>query len=144
MPRNILASLGLPLLLASLGAFAQLTPPAGEADLIARGLKPLDEAALRALVSNQTLYHTNTATGQTYPIFYREDGRRFLKVGSSVRRSSWGFKDGLRCDESAAGGNTICFRIFDDGGVLRACAAGAKSCEWTFTAARGDAEGIGK
>jgi len=144
LSRKILTSLGLCLLLASFTASAQLAPPPGEADLIARGLKPLDDAALRALVSNQTLYHTNTSTGQTYPIFYREDGRRFLKVGTNVRPSRWWFKDGTRCDESAAGGNTICFKVFDDGGALRACAVGARSCEWIFTAEKGDAEGIGK
>jgi hypothetical protein len=144
MPLRSPSALGLTMLLVSFAALAQLAPPPGEADLIERGLKPVDEAALRALVSSHTLYHTNTATGQTYPIFYREDGRRFLKIGSNVRPSKWWFKDGLRCDESAAGGNTICFKIFDDAGVLRACSVGAKSCEWIFTAVRGDAEGIGK
>lgn len=144
MSRRIRVCFGLPLLLASFTALAQLAPPPGEAGLIARGLQPVDEAALRALVTGQTLYHTNMTTGQTYPIFYRDDGRRFLKVGANVRPSKWWFKDGLRCDESAAGGNTLCFRIFDDGGVLRACAVGAQSCEWIFTAAKGDAEGIGK
>lgn len=52
MPRRIRAGLGLPLLLASFTAFAQLAAPTGEADLVARGLKPLDEAALRALVTS--------------------------------------------------------------------------------------------
>ena len=144
MPRNARSGLGLFLLSVSLAASAQLMAPAGEADLIARGLKPLDDDALRALMNQQTLYHTNTATGQTYPIYYREDGRRFVKVGASVRPSAWAIRNGMRCDESAAGGQTICFKIFDVGGVLHACAPATKACDWTFTAARGDDEGIGK
>ncbi len=144
MPRYLRAAFCLSAWLVSLTAFAQLAPPSGEAGLIARGLKPLDEAALRVLMTNQTLYHTNTDTGKTYPIYYRQDGRRFLKLGANVRPSRWLLRDGLRCDESAAGGNLICFRIFDEAGTLRACAVGAPSCEWSFTAVAGDVEGISR
>ena len=39
-------------------------------DLEARGLKPLSEAELRALLPGNTLYHVNAAKGIKVPLFY--------------------------------------------------------------------------
>lgn len=125
-------------------SLAQLAAPPTEAELLARGAKPLGTEQLQALLKNQTLYHSNLTTGQTFPMFYRDDGQRFLKFGSTVRSTKWWIKDSQRCEDSIGRAGSVCQKHFQDADVLRVCGDGDKTCNWVVTVSPGDAEGIGK
>jgi len=122
-------------------AMAQLGTPPTEADLLARGGKPVDEAALQALGTDHTLTHTQTATGQIYPIYYRSDGTRLMRLGVTVHATRWSMKDGLRCDESLAR-QTQCSRVIALADTYWLCRQGGAWCEWTFVARPGNVEGL--
>jgi hypothetical protein len=130
------------LLAASTGhAMAQLGTPPSEADLLARGGKAIDEAALRALGTDHTLVHTQAATGQTYAIYYRGDGTRLMRLGAAVHTTRWSIKDGLRCDESVTR-QTQCARVLVLADAYWLCRQGGAWCEWTFVARPGNVEGL--
>lgn len=123
---------------------AQLSAAPTEQDLSQKGAKEILGDDLRALLTNQTLYHNNLATGQTFPMYFRDDGRRFVKVGNNVRTTKWWMKDGRRCEESIGRPRDVCQKHFMDDGVLRVCADGENACNWVLDITPGDAEGIGK
>ena len=142
--KNIRLLIALPLMLVATLSLGQLAAPPTEAELTTRRATQLNNEQLQALLKNQTLYHANLATGQTLALFYREDGRRFVKVGSSVRNTKWWIKDSMRCEESVARPGSFCQKHFQDGEVLRACFEGEQTCNWIITVSSGDPEGIGK
>jgi hypothetical protein len=125
-------------------SLAQLSAAPTEQELLQKGAKEMLGEELRALLNNQTVYHNNLATGQTFPMYFREDGRRFVKVGNNVRTTKWWMKDGRRCEESIGRPRDVCQKHFIDEGVLRVCADGENACNWVLNATPGDAEGIGK
>jgi hypothetical protein len=123
---------------------AQLSAAPTEQQLVQKGSKELLGDELRALLTNQTLYHSNLSTGQTYPMYFRDDGKRFVKVGNNVRSTKWWMKDGRRCEDSIGKPRQVCQKHFNDEGVLRVCADGDSACHWLITVSPGDVEGISK
>jgi hypothetical protein len=111
-------------------AVAQLAPPPNEDQLRAAGALKIVGDDLAKLLNNQTLEHTNLGSGQTYFIFYRADGRRFLRLGSGVRETKWWIKDDLRCEDSVATGTSVCHSIYKQGDVYRVCTVGEQRCNW--------------
>lgn len=120
---------------------AQLATPPTEAELLARGGRVVEEAELRTLGSNQTLVHTNTATGQVFPIYYQADGSRATRLGVTVHRTRWSVQQNLRCDESLSR-QTQCSRVIALADAFWACTSGAAWCEWRFQAESGDTQGV--
>lgn len=125
-------------------SLAQLNAPPTEQDLIKKGAKEVLGDELKALLNNQTLYHNNLSTGQAFPMFYRDDGMRFVKVGNNVRITKWWMKEGRRCEDSIGKPRQVCQKHFMDEDVLRLCAEGDNTCNWVLSVTPGDAEGIGK
>lgn len=137
-------TLPLALLLAAHSAvFAQLNALPTEADLKARGLAPVAGEQLKALLSNQTLYHTNLGSGQQYTIYYRDDGRRFMKTGAGVRSTKWWIKDDTRCEDSFGKGQ-LCYRFYPEADLYVACQMGADNCAWQMKALAGDVDGLAR
>lgn len=134
-------TLGLVLLLSHLCAFAQLNALPSEADLRERGLAPVAGDQLKALLNNQTLYHTNLGSGQQYAIFYRDDGKRFMKMGGGVRSTKWWIDGDARCEDSFGKGQ-VCFRFYQDAGTYVTCQVGSSNCAWQMKVVAGDAEGL--
>lgn len=119
-------------------AVAQLAPPPTEDQLKAAGATQIKGDDLAQMLRNQTLEHTNLQTGQAIFIFYREDGRRFVGLGSSVRETKWWIKDDMRCEDSVAGRSAVCQKIYRHGDTLRICTAGEAQCQWLVEAMPGD------
>lgn len=119
-------------------AVAQLAPPPTEDQIKAAGATQLKGNDLAQILRNQTLEHNNLQSGQAIFIFYREDGRRFVGLGGSVRETKWWIKDDMRCEDSVAGRGSVCQKIYQQGDTLRVCTAGEAQCQWLVEATPGD------
>lgn len=128
----------------SSSGFTQLNAAPTEQDLIAKGAKELVGDELKLMLTNQTLLHTNLASGQAFPMYFREDGTRFVKIGTNVRTTKWWIKDGRRCEDSIGRPRVVCQKHFVDEGLLRVCAEGEAACNWVLSVAPGDVEGLAK
>jgi hypothetical protein len=138
------AAVGAVLSTITIGAWAQLPPPPTEAELRAAGATPMQADALPALLNDKTIYHTNLHSGQQFALYYRPDGRRFIKLGSTIRNTKWWIQDGMRCEDSIASRATVCQKIYKQGDLYRMCTVGESACNWVVSFEPGDTEGIGK
>jgi hypothetical protein len=125
-------------------AIAQLAAPPTEEQLTAVGGVQVKGDELASLLKNQTLEHTNLRSGQLIPIFFRDDGRRFVGLGSSVRETKWWIKDDMRCEDSVAGRGSVCHKIFKQGDTYRICSVGEQQCNWIVTVTSGDTRKLAK
>lgn len=126
--------------LLAIAAFAQSAPPT-EDQLKAAGAVQVTGEALAALLKNQTLRHTNLQSGQEIPMYYRDDGRRFLRLGSAMRESKWWQKDDMRCEDSVVAGRGFqCQKIYKQGDDYRLCTVGEARCDWKLSFTPGDVE----
>lgn len=119
-------------------ASAQLAPPPTEEQLKSAGATQIQNEEITQLLKNQTLEHTNLLTGQSIPIFYRKDGRRFVGLGSGVRETKWWVKDNMRCEDSVSGRGSTCQKIYRQSDNYRICTAGETQCPWLVQAEPGD------
>jgi hypothetical protein len=139
MFRFLMRAVVLPLLVALHPAsHAQLAAPPTEADLQAQGAVQVRGDGLAELLTNATIDHTNLQSGQSILMFYRDDGRRFIRLGGGVRETKWWIKDDLRCENSVAGTGSVCQKILRQGDVYRICTAGDAACYWMATFTPGD------
>lgn len=144
MKFHALLTRALPFVLFSAAATAQLAPPPTEAELQASGAVWVKGEELAKLLKNQTIDHTNLQSGQNILMFYREDGRRFIKLGTGVRDTKWWIKDDLRCEDSVAGRGSVCQKIYKLADAYRICTAGEPNCYWIATFTPGDVGKLAK
>lgn len=100
--------------------------------------------ALAALLNDKTIQHTNLQTGQNYSMFYRADGRRFIKLGATTRSTKWWIQDGMRCEDSISTRGSVCQKIFQQGDIHRICSVGEAACNWVVSFEPGDVDGLAK
>jgi hypothetical protein len=132
------------ILLLCTSASAQLAPPPTEEQLLAQGAVHVKGEELAALLRSQTWEHTNLRSGQTIPIFFRTDGRRFVGLGSGVRETKWWIKDDQRCEDSVAGRGSVCQKVFKQDATYRVCSVGEPVCNWLVTVTPGDSQKLAR
>jgi len=116
-------------------SMAQVAAPPTQEQITATGGVQVKGDELARFLKNQTLEHTNLRSGQVMPIFYREDGRRFVGLVSGVRETQWWIKDDMRCEDSVvAGRGSICLKTFKHGDIYRLCIVGEPQCNWIVEA----------
>lgn len=102
-------------------------------ELEARGLKPLDTAALNNLHVGHTLLHVNLADEMEALITYHADGMRDVKFRGKTVSGSYKISDGKRCELSVNGPH-ICFVIYESDDQYYGCdSRDGGVCDWLIT-----------
>jgi hypothetical protein len=125
-------------------AFAQERTSTSE--LGKKGLVPLTQEELTALVVGNTLRHSRIQGTAKLDMFYKHTGTRVFYSGGAnigMRFEGWyKIKDGKRCEQSSGGGHEVCFTLYKINNEDHYVCDAKGQCDWTMTSVKGNPLGI--
>jgi hypothetical protein len=76
-----------------------------------------------------------------YPIYFRDERSRLVKMpDGKLRESVWWLDGDRRCEESVAVKGIVCSRVYRLGADLRYCLEGSDTCDWVVRVVPGNPE----
>lgn len=136
-------SIGLGMLAANTHVQAQALSVLTRQELADKGVKPLTSDELKALLTNNTLYHIVPKTGFRVPLLYLPDGTRFVRIRGEQMRTSWRIERDMVCEHSVVLKKEVCRSLYRADGVGAICDEGAAACDFGLDWAAGNPEKLG-
>jgi hypothetical protein len=96
--------------------------------LLERGYRVMDEPEMKTYIFNRTIYtRVRKANGKvgknTYPSYFHESGRRFVRVNNKIHDTPWKFNDGVMGVESIKDGKWVYSLWYKKGDSVVGCSS---------------------
>ena len=96
--------------------------------LLEQGYRVMDEPEMKTYIFNRTIYtRVRKANGKvgknTYPSYFHESGRRFVRVNNKIHDTPWKFNDGVMGVESIKDGKWVYSLWYKKGDSVVGCSS---------------------